>query len=117
MREPEFLPEEMPDEPTPVEPSAELLADQTTIASRAQQIEEHPEILETDWIEREPAAADETYAFPESLPEDFPDDATVPHQATTPLDATIVNQRLAAEEAASWDQAFIDETPSPARKI
>lgn len=110
VQEPEFLPEELPDESTPVEASEDLYADQTTIAARGQQIEEHPEMLETEWLENRQPAADETYTFPDTLPEEIPADATVPHQPTVPLDATVVNERL-ADDAAAWDEAFADDTP------
>lgn len=112
VREPEFLPEEMPedlpDEATPVEPSEDLYADQTTIASRGQQIEAHPEMLETEWIERTPPAAGETYDFPDTLPEEMPADATVVHQS---LDATVVHGAVDAEDGE--DEAFADESPVP----
>lgn len=137
VREPAFLPEELPDEPTPVEASEDLFNDQTTIASRGQQIEQHPESLETEWLESSEPAAEEPFTFPDTLPEEFPSDATVPHQATVPLDATMVNQALAADEAArleeeahagdevmwdavpiaddiaEWVDSFTDETPLP----
>ncbi|MEP7291631.1 MAG: transposase, partial [Chloroflexota bacterium] len=77
LREPDFLPEEVPYEATP---SADLYPNQTTQPSRGQQIEAHPEALETEWLESPQPVADETVSFPTSLPEEIPADATIMHQ-------------------------------------
>ncbi len=89
--EPEFLrralppdlPEAIPYEPTPVEnPSEDIYPDQTTQPARGQQIEAHPENLETEWLEQQPRSRGDTvlYPPPETLPEAIPADATVVHQ-------------------------------------
>ncbi len=86
VREPDFLPKELPPdlpedipgEPTPlgsaVEPSENLYPDQTTQPARGQQIEAHPENLETEWLEQQPRSQGETviYPQPETLPEEIP---------------------------------------------
>jgi DNA-binding NarL/FixJ family response regulator/REP element-mobilizing transposase RayT len=79
VREPDFLPEQLPDEPTPVEPS-ELYADQITLPARGQVIEAHPEALETEWLQSPERFSEETISFPESLPEEYPADETIVHR-------------------------------------
>ena len=83
VREPDFLPEELPPEPTP---SAELYPNQTTQPSREQQqqIEEHPESLETERLEDRQSNAEDTARIPRTLPEEIPADATVMHQPVSP---------------------------------
>ncbi len=106
LREPDFLPkelppdlpEEIPGEPTPVgsavETSENLYPDQTTQPARGQQIEAHPENLETEWLEQQPRSLGETVVFPppETLPEEIPPEPTIVHQP----DAL-------PEAVASWD--------------
>ncbi len=105
VQEPDFLPEELPYEPTPIEASENLYPDQVTKPARGQQIEEHPEALETDWIELPHPAAEESFDFPDTLPEEFPADATLVHPESD--EATIVNEALRFdEEIFPADEAF-----------
>lgn len=94
VHEPDFLPEELPPnlpEGFPIEatPSSELYPNQITQPSRGQVIEEHPEALETEWLQSaEPEAlAEDTATFPTTLPEEFPADDTMIHQPLA-LEAT-----------------------------
>ncbi|HVU10998.1 MAG TPA: transposase [Phototrophicaceae bacterium] len=82
VNEPDFLPENLPEE-VPPEPSEDY-RDQTTQQGRGQQIEAHPEALETDWMERPPRVGDQTIPFPESLPEEIPAEPTVAHSYSEP---------------------------------
>lgn len=79
VQEPDFLPEELPPEPTP---SSELYPNQTTQPSREQQrqIEAHPEALETEQLEDRQPALEDTARMPRTLPEEFPADATLLHE-------------------------------------
>lgn len=84
IREPDFLPEQLPDEPTPIEPSEDLYVNEITLPARGQVIEAHPEALETEWLASPPEHfSEETISFPESLPEEYPPEAeiTVPHRS------------------------------------
>ena len=115
LREPDFLPkelppdlpEEIPAEPTPfgagVEASQDLYPDQATQLARGQQVEEHPENLETEWLEQQPRSQGKTviYPPPETLPEEIPSEPTVVHQPAA---------EQAPEPVASWDEPEPAET-------
>ncbi len=83
VHEPDFLPEELPDNSTPVEqPSEDIYGDLTTQPARGQHIEEHPEHMETEWLENSPPSFQETIAYPDTLPEEIPAEATIAHDVT-----------------------------------
>ncbi len=109
---PPDLPEAIPEEPTPfgsiVEASEDLYPDQTTQPARGQQIEAHPENLETEWLEQQPRARGETviYPPPETLPEEIPPEPTVVHQFTPePEQVAGRDEPDQADDAwATWDE-------------
>ncbi len=125
VREPDFLPEQLPDEPTPIEPSEDLYVDQITLPSRGQVIEAHPEALETEWLGSPERFSEETISFPESLPEEYPAQETVVHRSAVEEalgDFSYEDAQEFAEIAESeYDDGFqsvepieADETPAPA---
>jgi len=104
VHEPDFLPEELPPnlpEGFPIEatPSSELYPNQITQPSRGQMIEEHPEALETEWLQApEPeTSAEDTATFPTTLPEEFPAEDTMVHQPVA-LEATDEWHNLPAQD-------------------
>ncbi len=107
VQEPDFLPEQLPPEPTPIEPSEDMYPYQTTQAARGQVIEQHPEALETEWLEGRVRVTGETIAFPETLPEEIPAEPTVVHrrdfdEALPPdMNITIVHELPVADESTS----------------
>ncbi len=124
VREPDFLPkelppdlpEEIPGEPTPlgsaVEPSENLYPDQTTQPARGQQIEAHPENLETEWLEQQPRSQGETviYPQPETLPEEIPPEPTVVHKPSAPPEPEPV---VAQDEPEQLPDRWDEPTPEP----
>jgi DNA-binding NarL/FixJ family response regulator/REP element-mobilizing transposase RayT len=79
VREPDFLPEQLPEDASSVELSEDMYPDQPTQPARGQVIEAHPEVLETEWLQQPQRSGENTVPFPETLPEEIPSDATIQH--------------------------------------
>ncbi|MEO8394968.1 MAG: hypothetical protein ABI700_18370, partial [Chloroflexota bacterium] len=107
VREPDFLPEQFPEDASSVELSDDMYRDQITQPARGQVIEANPEALETEWLEKPQRSLENTVPFPETLPEEIPPQATIPHSA--PID--LPEEASPQEE---WFEALSEEAPEEA---
>ena len=101
VREPDFLPEQLPDDSTPVEPSEDLYPDQITQSARGQQIVSHPEAMETEWLDSPERFAQSPVDYPDTpdtLPEEIPFEATIPHEIEA-FPAEVVPDEVMPEDA------------------
>ncbi len=120
VNEPDFLPESLPEE-TPPEPSEDY-RDQTTQQGRGQQIEAHPEVLDTDWMERPPHVGSQTIQLPQSLPEEIPAEPTVTHSYAMPEPETPEPEpsslmSLIEEFGFTEETPVSEETPVPQETV
>jgi len=99
VHEPDFLPEQFPEDASSVEISEDLYHDQPTQPARGQVIEANPEALETEWLESPQRSLGNTIPFPDTLPEEIPPQATIPHVSAAPP-VYDLPEEVADEEAA-----------------
>ena len=102
--EPDFLPEQLPEDASSVELSDDFYHDQPTQPAHGQVIEANPEALETEWLESPQRSLGNTVPFPDTLPEEIPQQATIVHEA---------NVSASDEAVEAVDDVWADEeTPS-----
>ncbi|MBI1257255.1 MAG: response regulator [Chloroflexi bacterium] len=102
--EPDFLPEQLPEDASSVELSDDYYHDQPTQPAHGQVIEANPEALETEWLESPPRSMGNTVPFPDTLPEEIPQQATPLHAANVP----VADEAIEAVEE-TWED---EETPA-----
>ncbi|MEO8393741.1 MAG: transposase [Chloroflexota bacterium] len=108
VREPDFLPEQFPEDASSVELSDDRYRDQTTQPARGQVIEANPEALETEWLEKPQRSLGNTIPFPDTLPEEIPPQATIQHSA--PID--LPEEVSPSDE--EWFEELRDQAPQDA---